>query len=99
MNKLIIHKDGFDLWLVLPEKNNEQYSLQNRTEVLLGRKSKDINLMDLQLAPCHARLILENGKVYLENLEGSSYSRLQESDPLKLQSCNVKIGGNFMLHI
>jgi len=60
-----VNKGGFDVQLLLPEDNNRQYALNNRTEVVIGRKSKDFRLQDLQLASQHARLFFEEGRVYL----------------------------------
>lgn len=65
---LELAKDKFDLKLLMPDDNNRQYVANSCSEVIIGRKSNDLRLQDLQIAPLHAKIYLEGGKVYLENL-------------------------------
>jgi hypothetical protein len=100
LSKLTISGNTFDVQLTFPDEKNRCSRFSNKTEVVIGKKTRDLfDITDQQLLGLHARLVLENSKVYLENLEGTTYIRLHPTDPLRITTTtNVKVGCT-ILHI
>lgn len=65
VQRLSVQKSTFELDLVHTDNNNSLHTLSHKGEYVIGRKSKDLLLQELQFAPAQYRLFLEDSKVYL----------------------------------
>lgn len=79
MAKLSVSKVNFDLQLIYPDnKDCSSYILTNRVSITIGKKSKDFEgPLDAQLMNNHAKIVFDEGKVWLESMEGTTYRRLE----------------------